>query len=173
MVYTIEQLFWALEVGYLNLSTGVPDPMDGSDVHQAFNVCHGNIEIPKPVNIDKIEYTSDSLEPNKTVSYTEKTEGGKGIFPNGDGMDYRDPFLGLCIFPHKEESGDWAGGAATYGQIIGNFTAFDYKSSIMIQYGRSDGATPINRCINGGLLTEYILGYKAGSILKEKVKTFV
>lgn len=166
--YYFEQLYWALETGYLNLSAGVPDPIDGSDVHQAFNPCHKDVEIPKPMNKDKIEYTSESVLPNFAVSYTEETTPGSGMFPNGDGMDYRDPFLGLCVFPHKETSGTWAGGAATYGTIIADFTDFDDVSSIMMQYGLTDGTTPINRCLNGIRLVEYALGFVSGGVLKEK-----
>lgn len=165
--YYIDQLYWALETGFLNLTATVPVPIDAADIHQAFNPCHGDIEIPKPVNKDKIEYTSDSVLPNHAVSYTEEITPGRGRFPNGNGMDYRDPFLKECIFTHKTATGTWDGGAATYGKLTGDFSAFDDISSIMLQYGMTDGITPINRCLNGVFLSEYALGFKAGAVLKE------
>lgn len=165
--YTFYQLYWALEDGLLNLSGGVPQPINGADVHQGFNPCHGDIEIPQPVWKDKIEYTSDKVLPNFDVSYTEEITPGSGVFPNGVGMDYRDPFLELCVFPHKETSGTWGGGASTYGTITADFSAFDDMSSIMMQYGKTDGVTPIEECLNGVRIIEYKLGYISGGILKE------
>ncbi|HEC64746.1 hypothetical protein LCGC14_0371410 [marine sediment metagenome] len=168
--YFIDHIYWALENGYLNLATGVPDPMDGSDVHQGFNVCHGDIEVPKPAKETQVETSSDSLNPDPALSYTKDEAPGSGSFPGGDGMTYRDIFLMAAAFPHKETSGTWGGGVGTYGKILGNFSAEDDRSSIMIQAGITDGSTPINRCYNGILPTGYQLGFKKGGVLKESVE---
>lgn len=171
--YFIDHIYWALETGYLNLSVGVPDPIDGSDVHQAFNPIHGDITIQRPKFETEVQYHSQSLDPDPALSFTKDLVPGSGPFPGGEGMDYRDPFLLLCVFEHKEESGTWGGGAATYGKLIGNFSAVDDRSSIMIQCGITDGSTPINRCYNGIVLMSYELGYKKNEVLKELVEMSV
>lgn len=168
--YFIDHIYWALENGFLNLSSGVPDPIDGSDIHQGFNVCHGDIEVPKPRKETQVETSSDSLDPDPDLSYTKDWIPGQGAFPGGEGMTYRDPFLKCCAFTHVEESGTWGGGAGTYGKIIGNFSAADDRSSIMIQAGITDGVTPVNRCYNGVILTSYQLGFKKGGVLREIVE---
>ncbi|HEC66634.1 MAG TPA: hypothetical protein ENI23_15265 [bacterium] len=171
--YFIDQVYWALENGFLNLAASVPDPIDGSDVHQGFNPCHGNIDIPITSRETQVETTSDSLDPVPDLSYTKDEVPGQGTFPGGDGMTYRDCFLKACAFTHKETSGTWGGGAGTYGKIIGNFSAGDDRSSIMIQTGITDGASPANRCYNGVLLNSYQLGFKKNSVLKELVELAV
>jgi len=171
--YFIDHIYWALESGYLNLSGGTPDPMDGSDVHQAFNPCHGDITIPRPKYETQLEYHSKSLDPDPNLSFTKDLVPGTGIFPGEAGMTYRDPFLLACVFDHKTVTGTWAGGAATYGKITGDFSAVDDRSSIMIQCGITDGTTPINRCYNGVVITAYILGYKKNEVLKESIEISV
>lgn len=166
MTYDISQLFYALETGFLNLSGGVPDAIDASDVHQTFNPTHGNISIPKPKKKTKVQYHSQSLNPDPALSYTEDWIPGSGAFP-GEPMSYRDPFFLCCAFPKKTVTGTWAGGAATYGKITADFTAQTNRSSIMIQAGISDGTSPIARCYNGIVLTRYDLGFKKGGVLIE------
>lgn len=161
--YDIEQLYWALENGYGNLWAG----MDGADIHQAFNPIQGDIEIPKPKFEEELVTLSNSLDYNENLSYDKDKAPGKGQFPGGEGLIYRDPFLAMVPFTHKTVTGTWAGGAATYGKITGDFTAIDDRSSIMIQAGSSDGSTPINRCYNGVLLTGYQIGFKKGDVLRE------
>lgn len=169
--FHIEQIYMALENGFLNLSSSVPDAIDASDIHIALNPCHGDIEIPKPVKETQVETTSDKLDPDPDLSYTKDWTPGSGPFPGGDGMTYRDPipFL-LPIFTHKEVTGTWAGGAATYGKIVGNFSDNDDRSSIMMQTGITDGTSPVNRCYNGILVTSHQLGFKKGGVLKESVE---
>ena len=41
--FHIEQIYMALENGFLNLSSSVPDAIDASDIHIALNPCHGDI----------------------------------------------------------------------------------------------------------------------------------
>lgn len=171
--FFIDQIYWALENGFLNLSAGVPQPMDGSDVHQAFNPCHGDIEMPKPTMETEIQTTTESLDPDPDLSFTKDEVPGEGAFPGGEGMTYRDPQLMLTAFTHKETSGTWGGGAATYGKIIGNFSLDDDRSSIMIQAGITDKVTPLNRCYNGILLNSYQLGFKKNSVLKEMAELSV
>jgi len=167
--YFIDHIYWALETGFLNLSGGVPDPMDGSDVHQAFNPCQGDIEVPRPKLETKVEYTSVSLDPDPDLSFTKDEVPGQGAFPGGEGMIYHNPFLQCCAFTHKTVTGTWSGGASTYGQITGDFSDNDDRSSIMIQTGMTDGSSPINRCYNGVLIASYQLGFKKGDVLREMV----
>lgn len=171
--YFIEQIYYALETGFLNLSAGVPQPIDGADIHMALNPCHGDIDIPKPIKETHIETTSDKLEPDPDLSYTKDWTPGSGAFPGGDGMTYRDPIFMQSIFTHKEITGTWSGGAATYGKIVGNFSDDDDRSSIMIQTGITDGVSPVNRCYNGVILTSYQIGFKKLGVLKEMAEIAV
>lgn len=168
-VYTIDHIYWALENGYGNVWAG----MDGADIHQGFNPIQGDMEIPKPKYEQEMVTTSESLDYNVDLSYDKDLLPGKGPFPGGDGMIYRDPFLMQTAFTHKTVSGTWAGGAATYGKVTGDFSALDDLSSIMIQCGNTDGTTPINRCYNGILTTAYLLGFKKGGLLRESVELSV
>lgn len=164
--YFIDEFYWALENGFGNSWA----PINGDDTHQGFNPCHGDITIPKPKYETQVEYDTRSLDPDPDLSFTKDLIPGSGAFPGGDGMTYRDAFLLACIFTHKTVTGTWSGGAATYGQITGDFTLEDDKSSIMIQAGMTDKTTPIGRCYNGTVLTAYMLGWKKGMVLKESVE---
>ncbi len=160
--YNIDQIYFALENGYGNSWVA----MDGADIHQAFNPIQGDIEVPKPKFEEELVTLSNSLDYNEDLSYDKDKVPGKGQFPGGDGLIYRDPFLFLTAFTHKTKTGTWEGGAATYGKLTGDFTAIDDRSSIMIQAGSSDGVTPLNRCYNGGLVTSYQIGFKKGGLLR-------
>lgn len=164
--YFIDHIYYALETGFGNSWT----PMGAGDIHQAFNPIIGDIEVPRPKYEEELNYTADSLDYNPDVSYDKDLTPGKGTFPGGDGMIYRDPFLMACAFPHKTVTGTWGGGAGTYGKITGDFSDKDDRSSIMIQCGNTDGSSPINRCYNGGLIINYLLGFKKGGALRESVE---
>lgn len=163
--YFIDHIYFALENGFGNSWAGMP--VTGTATHQAFNPCHGDIEVPKPKYETQVEYTTDSLDPDPDLSYTKDLVPGNGAFPGGEGMTFRDPMLLCCLFTHKTVTGTWSGGAATYGQITGDFSDNDDRSSIMIQAGITDGTSPINRTYNGCVLTSYQLGWKKGGVLKE------
>lgn len=165
-IYYIHQLFWALENGFLNAGALI----DGEDVHQGFNPCHGNIAIPKPFYETQVQHTTDSLDPDPELSFAKAFNPGNASFPNGEGMTYRDPYLMCSVFEHKTITGDWSGGAGTYGKITGDFSDIDDKDSIMIQYGKTDGTTPIDRCLNGVIIENHSLGFKKGGILRELVE---
>jgi len=164
--YYIHQIYWALENGFLNEG----NPIDAADIHQGFNPCHGNVSIPKPFYETEVQHTTDSLDPNGDLSFDKTFNPGKATFPNGDGMSYRDPYIMASVFEHKTITGTWDGGADTYGKITGDFSAIDHKDTLMVQYGKTDGTTPINRCLNGVLAENYTLGFKKQGILREFVE---
>jgi len=163
------EIYWALENAFKN--KGDPMPVTGTAVHQPFNPMEGDISLPYPSYEEEVVFTSDSLDPNINLSHTVKLNPGNTGFPNDKGMIYHDPqFMLAMVFTHKAVSGTWSGGAATYGKITGDFTAYDHIDTCMIQYKLIDDelTTKFSETLNGILATEFKIGFDKGGVLRTK-----
>lgn len=161
--------YWALENGFLN--GGSPMPASNGIKHQPWNPPEGRINLIYPSYLVELVYTSGDLKPNANLSYTSELRPGDGLLPNERGYIYHDPMAMLAlVFPHKEISGSWAGGAGTYGQIIGNFSDYDDIDTIMSQYALYDdqGAVVEEKTFNGIIANEFRIGFDKGKHLREK-----
>jgi len=141
----------------------------GTTTHQPFNPIEGKINIPTPIYEEQQVYTQDSLDPNQNLTYNTQLVDGEGGFPGDKGMIYHDPFLMLAlVFTHKTATGTWAGGAATYGQLTGDFTDVDDEDTIMLQTKTVDAAGTVieEKTYLGVKATEFSIGFKKGDWLR-------
>ena len=163
------ELYWALENKFKN--GGTPMSVTATATHQPFNPMEGGISLPYPSYEEEMVYTSDKLDPNINLSHSIKLNPGKTEFPNDKGMIYHDPMLMLgLVYTHKTVAGTWAGGAATYGKITGDFVTYDNIDTIMMQYKLIDDNlnTQFTESINGIIAGEFKIGFDKGDLLRTK-----
>jgi len=161
------ELYWAREASFKNAGVGMP--ITATATHQPLNPIEGEAVIPTPIYEQEQHYTTGSLEPDSSLTHDSKYGPGEGSFPNGDGFIYRDPMFMLAIlFPNKAITGTWAGGAASYGKIVGNFTLLTYEDTVMIQYLTKDlGGTVVEtRTVLGVKCNKFRIGFKEGGVLR-------
>lgn len=163
------EIYWATENTFKYGEAGMP--VTGTRVHQPFNPIEGKIKLPFEIPTQELIYTTDSLDPNANLSYSNERPPGEALFPNDKGMIYHDPFLMLAlVFTNKTVSGSWSGGAGTYGQIKGDFVNDDDKDTVMIQYKKvdDDAVAQFEKTLHGVLSQEFRIGFEKGGVLRTK-----
>lgn len=161
------EYYWARESAFGNGGSGMP--ATATATHQTFNPAEGDINIPIPYYEQEQHYTTESNDPNANYTHDSKYTPGEGTHPNGEGEIWHDPmFMLATVFPNKTVSGTWAGGAATYGKIVANFSALTYEDTVMIQYLTKDlaGNTIESKSVLGVKATHFRIGFKKGGLLR-------